>query len=108
MTEKELIDEFGEWFVMTKKDVLCFDALMQSMSCTHKNRQPLIILNTADRKNMTDNDYIAGLEAAIDHWRKQYERASERAAYWAKMYDELTEIKNSQLDDDDEVTVDDE
>jgi hypothetical protein len=57
---------------------------------------------------MTDNDYIAGLEAAIDHWRKQYERASERAAYWAKMYDELTEIKNSQLDDDDEVTVDDE
>ena len=57
---------------------------------------------------MTDDDYIKGLESAVDHWRKQYERASERAAYWAKMYDELTDIKNSQLDDDDEMTVDDE
>jgi hypothetical protein len=44
----------------------------------------------------------------IEWLRKQYERASERAAYWAKMYDELTEIKNNQLDDDHEVTVDDE
>lgn len=56
---------------------------------------------------MTDDDYVKGLESAVDHWRKQYLRASERAAYWAKMYDELTEIKNSQLDDDDEINADD-
>jgi hypothetical protein len=46
-------------------------------------------------------DRIHRLEAQVD-------RAKGRAEYWAKMYDELTEIKNSQLDDDDEVTVDDE
>jgi hypothetical protein len=55
---------------------------------------------------VTDDDYIKGLESAVDHWRKQYERASERAAYWAKMYDELTDITNSQLDD--EIDLDDE
>jgi hypothetical protein len=57
---------------------------------------------------VTNDDYIAGLESAVDHWRKQYERASERAAYWAKMYDELTEIRNTELDDDDEIDLDDE
>lgn len=49
---------------------------------------------------VTDNDYVASLEAAIDHWRNQYARAKARAEYWAKMYDELTEIANTKLDDD--------
>jgi hypothetical protein len=48
--EEKWIDEFGEWFVITQKDVLLFDALMQSMSGTHKSRQLLIVLNTADRE----------------------------------------------------------
>jgi hypothetical protein len=51
---------------------------------------------------MTDNDYVTSLEAAIDHWRNQYARAKTRAEYWAKMYDELTEIVNTKLNDDDE------
>jgi hypothetical protein len=50
VTKNNHIDEFGEWFVMTKKDVLLFDALMQSMSGTHKSRQPWIVLNIADRE----------------------------------------------------------
>jgi hypothetical protein len=53
----------------------------------------------------------ACMEQAADEieWlRKQYQRASERAAYWAKMYDELTEIRNTELDDDDEIDPDDE
>ena len=49
---------------------------------------------------MIDKDYVAGLEAAVDYWRKKHDRANERAQYWARMYDELTEIANTQLDDD--------
>lgn len=51
-------------------------------------------------------DYIAALEKEIGYWRKKHERAEERARYWAKMYDELTAIKNAEFDDDDEVTTD--
>ena len=54
-----------------------------------------------------DKDYIAALEANVDYWRKKHDRAQERANYWAKMYDELLDIKNAELNDDDEVTVDD-
>jgi hypothetical protein len=43
-----------------------------------------------------------------DHLAAERDRANKRANYWAKMYDELTEIKNSQLDDDDEIHPDDE
>lgn len=53
------------------------------------------------------NDYVSALEAAVDYWRKKHDRAQERANYWAKMYDELLDIKNAELDDDDEVTPDD-
>ena len=53
------------------------------------------------------NDYVTALEAAVDYWRKKHDRAQERANYWAKMYDELLDIKNAELDDDDEVTPDD-
>jgi hypothetical protein len=43
-----------------------------------------------------------------DHLTVERDRANRRAEYWAKMYDELTEIKNGQLDDDDEITIYDE
>ena len=43
-----------------------------------------------------------------DHLAVERDRANKRAEYWAKMYDELTEIKNTQLDDDDEIDIDDE
>lgn len=52
-------------------------------------------------------DYITALEKETDYWRTQAKRASERAEYWAKMYDELNDIKNGELDDDDEVDLDD-
>ena len=55
----------------------------------------------------TYNDYIAALEKEVDYWRKKHDRAETRARYWAKMYDELTAIKNGEFDDDDEVTPDD-
>lgn len=45
------------------------------------------------------NDYVTALEAAVDYWRKKHDRAQERARYWAKMYDELTAIKNNELSD---------
>jgi hypothetical protein len=54
-----------------------------------------------------NDDYIEGLERAVDHWRTQHARAEQRAQYWAKMYDELTAITNERLDDDDEVMADD-
>ena len=44
-------------------------------------------------------DYISALEKEIDYWRKKHDRAQERANYWAKMYDELLDIKNAELDD---------
>ena len=52
------------------------------------------------------NDYVSALETAVDYWRKKHDRAQQRANYWAKMYDELLDIKNAELDDDDEVTPD--
>jgi len=52
-------------------------------------------------------DYISALEKEADYWRKKHDRAKQRANYWAKMYDELLDIKNAELDDDDEVTPDD-
>ena len=52
------------------------------------------------------NDYVSALEAEAHYWRKKHERAEERARYWAKMYDELVDIKNVELDDDDEVDPD--
>lgn len=45
-------------------------------------------------------DRIHRLEAQLEH-------ANKRAEYWAKMYDELVEIKNTELDDDDEINPDD-
>jgi hypothetical protein len=53
------------------------------------------------------NDYVLALEKEADYWRKKHDRAAERARYWAKMYDELNDIKNVELNDDDEVTPDD-
>ena len=49
---------------------------------------------------MTERDYMAALEAEADYWRKKHDRANERAQYWARLYDELTEIMNTQVDDD--------
>jgi hypothetical protein len=52
------------------------------------------------------NDYVSALEAEADYWRKKHDRAEERARYWAKMYDELTAIKNGEFDDDEEIDPD--
>jgi hypothetical protein len=41
---------FDEWVVMNYKDVLFFDALVESMSGTHKSRKPFIAINTTDRE----------------------------------------------------------
>ena len=49
---------------------------------------------------MTDRADIDGLEQEVAYWRKKHNRANERAKYWARMYDELTEIANTKLDDD--------
>ena len=49
---------------------------------------------------------IVILEERIRKLDAELTRANKRAEYWAKMYDELTEIKNSQLDDDDEIDPD--
>ena len=49
---------------------------------------------------MTDNNYVEALEIEADYWRKKYEKANARAIQWARMYDELQELKNDELDDD--------
>lgn len=59
------------------------------------------LANEIERERKTAADEIEWL-------RKQYQRASERAEYWAQMYDELTEIANSKLADNEEIDVDDE
>jgi hypothetical protein len=51
---------------------------------------------------VTDEEYNRALEIEADYWRKKHAKANERAQYWARMYDELTEIANTQLADDDE------
>ena len=54
-----------------------------------------------------DKGYVAALEACVDYWFKKHAQANARARYWAKMYDELTAIKNGELDDDDDDYYDD-
>ena len=66
-----------------------------------------------DKQTLQDHlddllEEVSRLYERIHRLEAQLDRANKRAEYWAKMYDELTEIKNSQLDDDDEIDLDDE
>jgi len=66
-----------------------------------------------DKQTLQDHlddllEEVSRLYDRIHRLEAQLDRANGRAEYWAKMYDELTDIKNSQLDDDDEITIDDE
>jgi hypothetical protein len=66
-----------------------------------------------DKQTLQDHlddllEEVSRLYDRIHRLEAQLDRANKRAEYWAKMYDELTEIKNGQLDDDDEIDLDDE
>jgi predicted nucleic acid-binding Zn-ribbon protein len=66
-----------------------------------------------DKQTLQDHlddllEEVSKLYDRIHRLEAQLDRANKRAEYWAKMYDELTEIRNTELDDDDEIDVNDE
>jgi predicted nucleic acid-binding Zn-ribbon protein len=66
-----------------------------------------------DKQTLQDHlddllEEVSKLYDRIHRLEAQLDRANKRAEYWAKMYDELTEIRNTELDDDDDIDVNDE
>jgi cell division septum initiation protein DivIVA len=64
-----------------------------------------------DRSTMKDHiddllEEVSRLYNRIHRLEAQLEHANKRAEYWAKMYDELSDIANETLDDDEEIDPD--
>jgi cell division septum initiation protein DivIVA len=64
-----------------------------------------------DRSTMKDHiddllEEVSRLYNRIHRLEAQLEHANKRAEYWAKMYDELSDIANETLNDDEEIDPD--